>query len=318
MQFWKQFFEASANVSLSGYEEQPESATQQQEEGETVTEDATENTTHTSLSESEEHVQVDQNDGDGLDISSLTISPSHSTPRPPAVSTAEDQTISSIPSPGAYKTPRPEEGRDQDVGTSSLESPIPVTPGRKPHDDDPMSSPLGPPPTTTATNRKQTDPVLHRVLDKTYRVQATPLSKGGQYRPKFKVSTTTPAGDPGRRITAHGLYDSPPSSPEPEVPKLHEEIFDSPIRGVSQKKTPRQNKHILSSAARATPKPGISVLTPVKPRGSGYGYGLDDDDDDDDIFDASPPKTMQFHIPQSRLLKTPGEPLPFKIVSASR
>lgn len=36
----------------------------------------------------------------------------------------------------------------------------------------------------------------------------------------------------------------------------------------------------------------------------------DDDDDDDDndgtaIF-GSPPKTMQFHVPQSRLMKTPG------------
>lgn len=295
-------------MSLSGYEEQPENTTQQQqEEGETVTEEATENTTHTSLSESEEHVQIDQNDGEGLDLSSLTISPSHSTPRPPAVSAAEDQTMTSVPSPGAYKTPRAEEGTDRDDGTSGLESTTPVTPGRRTHDDDPMSSPLGPPPTTTATNQKSTDPVLHRVLDKTYRVQATPLSKGGLYRPKFKASANTPAGDPGRRTTAHGLYDSSPSSPEPEVPKLHEEIFDSPIRGVSQKKTPRQNKHILSSAARATPKPGISVLTPVKPRGSGYGYGFDDDDDDHDVFDASPPKTMQFHIPQSRLLKTPGE-----------
>jgi DASH complex subunit ASK1 len=52
------------------------------------------------------------------------------------------------------------------------------------------------------------------------------------------------------------------------------------------------------------------VLTPAK---GGFGkrndWDSDDDqfnDDDDDELGLSPPKTMQFHIPQSRLMKTPG------------
>ena len=44
-------------------------------------------------------------------------------------------------------------------------------------------------------------------------------------------------------------------------------------------------------------------------------HGGDDLDDDfdldlDDTDSFSPPKTMQFHIPQSRLMKTPGIPPP--------
>ena len=42
--------------------------------------------------------------------------------------------------------------------------------------------------------------------------------------------------------------------------------------------------------------------TPVKSTASIW----DDTDDDLDAFGHSPPKTMQFHIPQRRLLKTPG------------
>ncbi len=78
--------------------------------------------------------------------------------------------------------------------------------------------------------------------------------------------------------------------------------------------------------------PGVSVLTPGKPNAArsgaasrfqgagtgatiGIGAGVWDSDDDDDLdddddgglpFGQSPPKTMQFHIPQNRLLKTPG------------
>lgn len=90
------------------------------------------------------------------------------------------------------------------------------------------------------------------------------------------------------------------SSPLIEAPKLHAEIFDSPAK----------DRRI----------PGVSVLTPAKntPR---KGEVFDDDetrrskaavwdsDSDDEgwLEGMSPPKTMQFHIPQSKLLKTPGE-----------
>ena len=64
------------------------------------------------------------------------------------------------------------------------------------------------------------------------------------------------------------------------------------------------------SKSSRTPKPGFSVLTPGKktpalPRHGGWDSD-DDDIEEDENFGYSPPKTMQFHVPQSRLLKTPG------------
>lgn len=157
---------------------------------------------------------------------------------------------------------------------------------------------------------------MHRMLDKTYRVQATPLGKGFEKnRSKFTV-TPKPSGSKygtGSRAAA-AFDDSPLSSPEPEAPQLNSELFSSPVKGFATP-TPRrqrassshQNQH--QPRDRITPKPGISVLTPAK---SGTGkqpvWDSDDeiDDDDNDHLGASPPKTMQFHIPQSRLMKTPG------------
>ena len=68
-------------------------------------------------------------------------------------------------------------------------------------------------------------------------------------------------------------------------------------------------------AARAKRIPGVSVLTPARgkvdkgpSRDADRGVGWDSDSDDEDgmPLGMSPPKTMQFYIPQSRLLKTPG------------
>lgn len=91
------------------------------------------------------------------------------------------------------------------------------------------------------------------------------------------------------------------------APELHAEIFDSPLR--------------------RTRVPGVSVLTPAK---KGRQVGRDDDDEMGvkekekvqgqrrrDVWDSdsddegleegmSPPKTMQFHVPRERLLRTPG------------
>ena len=96
------------------------------------------------------------------------------------------------------------------------------------------------------------------------------------------------------------------------MPELHAEIFDSPVRRAKV--------------------PGISVLTPAKggkgatslkgfgedKRGGGKGNrgaGAEiwDSDSDEDGLEGgmSPPKTMQFHVPQGRLLRTPGELLIF-------
>lgn len=67
---------------------------------------------------------------------------------------------------------------------------------------------------------------------------------------------------------------------------MRAEIFDSPVRG----------KRV----------PGVSVLTPAR-NGKEEELGWDSDSDDGMLAGMSPPKTMQFYVPQSRLLKTPGE-----------
>jgi DASH complex subunit ASK1 len=58
-----------------------------------------------------------------------------------------------------------------------------------------------------------------------------------------------------------------------------------------------------------TPRtPGVSVQTPAKGK-TPVSMGRDQDYvdySDDDELDFSPPKTIQFHIPQTKLLQTPG------------
>ena len=133
---------------------------------------------------------------------------------------------------------------------------------------------------------KDKNPVLHRVLDKTYRIQATPLA------------TTTPK-------SKYQFDDSPLSSPELEAPQLRAELF-SPSVVKKASRTPKPQRD------HSPPKPGFSVLTPMKPQGRKPSAWDSDDDLDEEsgdptaFFGHSPPKTMRFHVPQSRLMKTPG------------
>ena len=43
-------------------------------------------------------------------------------------------------------------------------------------------------------------------------------------------------------------------------------------------------------------------------------FSDDEDDEDDDFGGMSPPKTMQFHVPQSRLVQTPAREASKRIV----
>lgn len=202
-------------------------------------------------------------------------------------------------------------------------STLPSTPGRQPYfpadvgSATPMSSPFIPPASSAKQpsayrrdhSQKASDPVLHQMLDKTYRVQATPLGKGFRNagegtntRPKFNV---TPNAAPSSSRPRYD--DSPMSSPEPEAPQMHSEIFSSPIRGVNATPGTARKRRTSNSRLRSTPQPGTSVLTPAKGKGSHRPAWDSDEDDLDEDFGPSPPKTMQFHIPQSRLMKTPGE-----------
>lgn len=319
LQFWKQFFESSANVSLSGYEEQP---SMQEPVDETVT-DESHATTHTTLETSQsyetpssQHISANPPE-DELDLSSLTISPSHSTPRPNAAARAQkqDHTASFADYPSPYEALRQEIGNTTQPQDLTSQTEPPQTPGRPggaiPETKDiamtPGSSPFLPPAPTSiprpSTARKKTDPLLHRVLDRNYRVQATPMAsvhRGGNQRrakgPGNKASTATPGPAGGRQ----NLFDSTlSSSPEmPAAPQLHAEIFSPPAK-------------LAGKSTTSSMVPGVSVLTPAKVATAGKEFwdsdDLDEDDDEEDFAGASPPKTMQFHIPQSKLLKTPGK-----------
>ena len=318
LQFWKQFFESSANVSLSGYEEQPST---HEPLDETITEDSnatTQTTLETSQSyetPSSQHIST-LPAGQELDLSSLTISPSHSTPR--ANATGKQQppdtmaTFADYPSP--YEALRQEVGKGMNPEDLTSTHP-PQTPGKSPanatHTQDiamtPDSSPFLPPAPTSiprpSTARKKTDPLLHRVLDRNYRVQATPLAsarRGNLQQANRANATTTLATTAQTRLLDDALSSSPDM---PAAPQLHAEIFSSPAKPMPQR------------------TPGVSVLTPAKPKGTAAHKGIWDsddelDDDDDNAF-GSPPKTMQFHVPQSRLLKTPGKSWPLQHMRCS-
>ncbi|KAL4900332.1 hypothetical protein BDW74DRAFT_162103 [Aspergillus multicolor] len=324
--FWKKFFEASANVHLNANGEQPN-----QDEttvDETLPEDESASISHSHLTESEsyqtpssERIDHDQKPDD-LELTGLSIS-SHSTPRAAMHGNPHNDTTvtSSIAHPSSYEHGLVEEDDDDHYQEDSY---LPTTPGKQTSrstynnsyaDDILSSSPFVPPVSHEKfTSGSHKGPVMHHFADKTYRVQATPLSKG--YDPSRSRFTATPNAALSSRNYAY--EDSPMSSPEPEAPQLNSELFSSPLK-LQTPGTGRRGRP-SASRSRAPPKPGTSVLTPAK---GGFGkrseWDSDDDeqftyDDDDDELGPSPPKTMQFHIPQSRLMKTPAKEASQRIV----
>jgi len=175
----------------------------------------------------------------------------------------------------------------------------------------PQSSPFQPESAYQPSDlRYSNDPLLHRVLDKSYRIQATPHT---QQRPRQAATKPTPA-----TVTKTALWDdSPNSSPAMVAPQLRSDLF---------------------SPAKAPRTPGVSVLTPARdkagrlapitstgrqlfsPQDKAYTASKDrtsyvfNDDSDEDELEMSPPKTMQFHVPQSRLMQTPAREASRKIV----
>lgn len=320
----------------------------------TVTEESS-NATQISYGTSESYAtptteHLSREEREGLDISSLTISPSQDTPRPPQATTktpkAKDQpNFADYPSP--YEDLRKELTQKENGIKYPRASfaPSPSTPDKplNTHADiamTPVSSPYFQQATNTQTRpglseRKKTDPLLHRVLDKNYRVQATPLTTN---RYRSANATATPQT---KLFTDRDLSFSS-SPPIPEAPQLHAEIFSSPLRAA-----PRSTKKKARYHQPQPRTPGVSVFTPGKPRatatttpkdgiwdsdddiqtGGGNitrGNAFEDDGDDngdgdDDTtdslpYDRSPPKTLQFHIPQSRLLRTPARDASNRIV----
>ncbi|PVH90635.1 hypothetical protein DM02DRAFT_420813 [Periconia macrospinosa] len=286
--FWKQFFEASANVSLSGYEARDaddttvhEDSTQQSHmyEDETVEENTVTGSSMTPPRPTSSQAGLD----DTSEMDSPSMAHAHSTPRAPNTGGKE---------PAFADFSSPYEALRQEIQGTRTPKLDPITPGKTTALPDMSfdSSPLVPP--TSGKKGQPIDPLLHRVLDKTYRVQATPLISPRKYKPTGAFTPATArrgAPTPQAATTTLAAWEdsSPESSPAP--PQLRADLF-SPI------KTPRT--------------PGVSVQTPGKGKQpfsitKTGGDIFDDTDSEEENF--SPPKTIQFHIPQSKLLQTPGE-----------
>ena len=226
------------------------------------------------------------------------------------------------------------------TGSSRATSSGPSQPQRQAqtqkHPATPRTGSSHPAPTTTTTPRPSpfktasknpADPLLHRVLDKSYRVQATPHTarRGAanphkqqpQPQPSLKKSTQPCKPQPD--------LDSSPLSPDiPAPPQLRPDIFGSPKPAKPSTRRP--------GAAAATPRtPGISVqrsqpansarktlfptttntdkpTTAKKDEDEIQIYASDSDDSTSDVFGRSPPRTMQFHVPvpDSRVVRTPA------------
>ncbi|KAL8672470.1 MAG: hypothetical protein Q9168_003073 [Polycauliona sp. 1 TL-2023] len=329
--FWKQFFEASANVSLSGYEEPPE-------HDETVTEDATATTPSTSAyaspsqlggAEDDESMgpQTDNREHYPDDSVLSTTPPEQSTPRPKSKSHHQQQQQPSI---AAFSSPYETLKREiKGNRPSQDDSTLPSTPRNLFPSQPDDSSPFMPPSTAARLHRTpKDDPLLHRILDKNWRIQATPHTttrapkpgstalpyRTGRLAAQNNLNETPAAADKGKSKTQSAMDDELDSSPALPAPELHSEIFGTP--------------------ARRTRIPGVSVLTPARGnrtpgrrKGGTDGppqNGLsekdiwDDSSSDDENGEGgggmSPPKTMQFHIPQSRLLRTPAREASKRIV----
>jgi len=277
---------------LSGYEEPPA-------DEETATEDhitaATTSSTSTYNSPQQPQLTPSNNRQDLDDT--LSPPPIHSTPRPQR---QKQQTIAAYSSP--YETLKQETLN----ASAASKSTLPSTPrAQVASPADLHSSPFAPPSTSQHTTHRTpaNDILLHRILDKNWRLQATPHSTARPlpYRTKSAPEATPRASTVKNRGRSKGDYDLD-SSPTIAAPELHAEIFDTP--------------------ARKSRIPGVSILTPArgrKPsaassatRGKSHEVGRgvwsdSDDEDDGEAVGMSPPKTMQFHVPQGKLMRTPGK-----------
>ncbi|CAK7228549.1 hypothetical protein SCUCBS95973_006920 [Sporothrix curviconia] len=386
--FWKQFFEAAANVSLSGYEELAN------DEGSTGVEETTTTDTHDDTSADYTARARDDEEGDltatyhsTRDESLLTDGDgdlSGSTPRPPATKSLRPQ-FAELDSP--YENLRREMNQGgQRSRSGEADGGDESTMMRFDDDDDGMGghrddssaadSELLAQSTARLPNmsmtprqsldernrraledeqanaRRQKDPLMHRVLGKDYRIQSTPhkTAPRGISPMRLKVTDIQPAslrnlGAAKEEKTKRPAWQesSPMSSPEIAVPKLRSAAFVSPMRAAYRNK--------LAAAASGPRTPGVSVQTPArsKPREitfddiestetmpkSSAGAGLvrgsvaagkkkrdpdeimwDSSDEDGDALygGMSPPKTINFALPPSKLLQTPAREASKRIV----
>ncbi|KAF2861606.1 hypothetical protein K470DRAFT_245062 [Piedraia hortae CBS 480.64] len=323
--FWKQFFESSANVSLSGYDEpvtgeQVGAQSQPQAESDSATPTATPQPPVSPGDETTETGQTDETTRSALSESDSELqSPTQTTGRRSTPVLAPPSTIEQStkrgPSPRKYTGTNP---LGHGPRTPSREASLPrreaslhqretTLPPRTVNPKNETSHPTHP-----TSPEKNTDPLLHRsVLDKNYRVQVTP----------HRNQTTT---------------DLWSSSPIEEAPQLRSDLF-SPIKqprtpGVSvltpYKKVggaalpgggatipPGTTPRGITSTGRRLFSPQDKTFTNTT-RGNVFGTpaGDGESEGEDTLFGMSPPKTMQFSIPQSRVMQTPAREASRRIV----
>lgn len=213
---------------------------------------------------------------------------SGSTPRPPSTKTMKTQ-FASLESP--YQAMQ-REMRDEEDRTETLDVEDPTEDStvlfqqRTARLPEMSLTPGAAPPLHRRDSSPVKDPLLHRMQDKTYRIRSTPHKN-----------------PPAMETQRHAWQDSPMSSPEMAVPKLRSEAFMSPL------KTARQR-------LGAPRTPGVSVQSPARRKdGDVFGkvdekkpkYEIDWDSDSDVGAGFSPPKTIQFALPPSKLMQTPGK-----------
>ncbi|KAI9171218.1 DASH complex subunit ask1 [Paramyrothecium foliicola] len=318
--FWKQFFEASANVSLSGYEELAnDDDTTVPEESTAMRDDITTDYTATQLEDVTRTTQADQTAEHGdeslLDDEELT----GSTPRPPSTKTVKTQ-YASLESPYEAMKRKMQQAADEPDQTTVLEDDEDSTvlfAQRTARLPDMSMTPRGlrDDPAKEQSTQKHKDPLLHRMLDKNYRLQATP------HKPALRIS---PAKGKEKTQETAAWQDSPMSSPEMAVPTLRSEAFMSPFKSSARQR--------LAAATQGPRTPGVSVQTPGTANktkdvfagddstmsGTRQRYEIDyesDEGEDDDLYAGmSPPKTIQFALPPSKLLQTPAREASKRIV----
>lgn len=352
IQFWKQFFEASANVALSNYQEEeayddPTVNTTHDDQTYATHESSAfpnsspghyeERSTRLGLGPEEEirHTTPggDEEEGSGdddyllddslLDSLNLTGAAIQSTPKAKQPQgkdgrtaqwadiespfealkkelTMKDYTVHGFPPQSSHHHNIHDEDEDEDVlppSTPPSNRPRPnrlrLPPGIDP--ETPESSPFYPPQTTgrkTPGNPNE-DALLHRVLDKNWRVQATPLGKAPASKYRSNIQPTNAATPKSTRKLFTPNSASPMSSPP--KPHLH-------------------TAHIFSSPSRGNVNMGPKTPTTGKQK---YDHNDWDEEDSDELLlppGYSPPRTIQFSFPSSKLLATPAREASRRIV----
>jgi DASH complex subunit ASK1 len=244
----------------------------------------------------------------------------HSTPRMPATST---KTISNnVPSQPTFADDysSPYESLKQQIdGRPNGKAPVaaPTTPGRNSALPDmsmtPDTSPFNPrmDAPTSIMGKSNKDTYLHQgILSKNFRVQATPHTARKNATGKFGATPST--ANRTRRILD---FEDTMSSPLEEAPAPRLRGIYSPMKAAARTPgksvlTPNVKKHFEERRTRESE--ARPEVTPEVTRGrtgglTGRSIAWDSDSDEDDDLGMSPPKTIMFQLPESRVMQTPGK-----------